>query len=99
MEEISACNQINFKVQVRGKHTFALPCHLIISCFIPFNIMFHFLEKWKLTWKISPLQNIIISFLKSTQVEQVAREINVILGSRNDQLHAKFSQAETKRKQ
>lgn len=45
MEAISACNQINFKVQVRGKHAFALPCHLIISCFIPFNIMFHFLEK------------------------------------------------------
>lgn len=61
--------------------------------------MIHFLEKGKLAWKISLLQNVIILFLKNTKVEQLSKEINVILGPRNDQLHAKFSQAETKRKQ
>lgn len=61
--------------------------------------MIHFLEKGKLAWKISLLQNVIILFLKNTKVEQLSKEINVILGSRNDQLHAKFSQTETKRKQ
>lgn len=61
--------------------------------------MIHFLEKGYLTWKISLLKNVIILFLKNAQVEQLFKEIYVILGSRNDQLHTKFSQAETKRKQ